>query len=299
MRSLAGFGGIEILTYALMSNHFHVLAYVPQRREVSDDELAARLACILPTEAVQRIIGQLRDFRAQGHDAAADALKARYTYRMHDISEFFKALKQRFSQFHNAREGRQGPLWEQRFKSILVERSEKALLTVAAYVDLNAVRAGIVKDPKDYRYSGYGEAMGGSKVARDGLRTLVKAVRCYGRVSWGRAQETYRQRLYVQGQQRGCCADGRPIRRGFTPQQVQEVIEAGGRLPLHELLRCRIRYFTDGLALGGREFLQAIFQRYRSHFGPKRTTGPRSMRFADWGELYTLHDLRLQIVFRQ
>ena len=33
-----------------------------------------------------------------------------------------------------------------------------------AYIDLNAVRAGIVEDPKDYRFCGYGEAVGKGKL---------------------------------------------------------------------------------------------------------------------------------------
>jgi putative transposase len=39
-----------------------------------------------------------------------------------------------------------------------MEGTADALSTMAAYVDLNAVRAGIVEDPKDYRFCGYGEA---------------------------------------------------------------------------------------------------------------------------------------------
>ncbi len=34
---------------------------------------------------------------------------------------------------------------------------------IAAYIDLNPVRAGMVADPADYRWSGYGEAIGGGK----------------------------------------------------------------------------------------------------------------------------------------
>jgi hypothetical protein len=42
-------------------------------------------------------------------------------------------------------------------------------VTVAAYIDLNPVRAGLVQDPKDYRWSGYGEALGRGGRALDGL----------------------------------------------------------------------------------------------------------------------------------
>jgi putative transposase len=297
MRKLAGFGGLEILTYALLDNHFHVLARVPERRQLSDEELIGRLRFIHTPKQVELIALQLQDFRKQGHDRAAEGLKARYTYRMYDISEFFKALKQQFSQSYNARAGRCGPLWEQRFKSILVEGSEKALGTMAAYIDLNPVRAGIVADPKDYRYSGYGEAMGGGGVAREGLRMLLGATRGH-RVSWGRAHNAYRQQLYVQGRQRGLDPQGQPIRQGFAPEQVQEVLASGGRLPMHELLRCRVRYFSDGVALGTAAFVENIFRRYRGHFGAKRQSGARAMRYADWGELRTLRDLRREAVCR-
>ena len=217
---------------------------------------------------------------------------------MFEISEFFKALKQRFSQYYNTREGRNGPLWEQRFKSVLVEGSEDALLTMAAYIDLNPVRAGLVKDPKDYRWSSYGAAMGGAKEAREGLRRLLQIVEGGGRASWGNTQRAYRQRLYVQGRQKGLDPEGRPIRQGFTPQQVEKVIADGGKLPLHDLLRCRVRYFTDGLALGSQDFVNRVFARYRGHFGPKRETGARAMRFGEWVGLCTLRDLRLKPISR-
>jgi hypothetical protein len=61
---------------------------------------------------------------------------------------------------------------------VLVEGSAETLMMVAAYVDLNAVRAGMVTDPKDYRWRGYAEALGASKKevrvkARDALRTVI------------------------------------------------------------------------------------------------------------------------------
>lgn len=50
-----------------------------------------------------------------------------------------------------------------RNRSILVQGSSNALTTMAAYIDLNPVRAGLVEDPGAYRYCGYGEAVGGSR----------------------------------------------------------------------------------------------------------------------------------------
>jgi putative transposase len=299
MQSLAAFGGLDILSYCFLSNHFHILLRVPKPAEVTDAELLRRLAFVMEPWQVESIDGQLRDYRSQGQHSSADSLKARFTYRMYDISSFFKALKQRFSQFYNTREGRSGPLWEQRFKSILVEGSEDALLTMAAYIDLNPVRAGLAADPKDYRYSSYGAAMGGCGEARAGLRLLMEAAQGHdARTSWGKAQRSYRQRLYIQGRQKGVDPQGKPLRVGFTPEQVENVIQAGGRLPMHEVLRCRVRYFSDGLALGSQAFLETVFLRYRGHFGPRRSTGARPMQFGDWDGLCTLRDLRLLPVSR-
>lgn len=80
---------------------------------------------------------------------------------MVDVSELVKTVKQRFSMGYNHKEGRRGTLWEERFKSVIVEDSRLALQAMGAYIDLNPARAGIVDDPKDYCWSGYGEALAG------------------------------------------------------------------------------------------------------------------------------------------
>ena len=64
------------------------------------------------------------------------------------------------------------------FTPVIVEEEERALWTMAAYVDLNRVRAGMVFDPADYRWSGDAEAMAEKARARRGL------VRIIGRVAW-------------------------------------------------------------------------------------------------------------------
>ena len=47
-----------------------------------------------------------------------------------------------------------------------------------------------------------------------------------------------------------------------------------------------------------RRHIQDIFRRYRGHFGATRQSGPRLMRYANWGELRTMRDLRLDVVCR-
>jgi hypothetical protein len=56
-----------------------------------------------------------------------------------------------------------------------------ACWTIAAYIDLNAVRAGIVEDPADYRWSSYGEAVGAGRGAAKARSGLVRALHGHAR----------------------------------------------------------------------------------------------------------------------
>ena len=79
--------------------------------------------------------GALQRHRENGDENAAAKLKACYTYRMYDLSEFGKTLFQRFSQSYNFRHGRKGTLWEGRFQSLPVGGAINALGALAAYID--------------------------------------------------------------------------------------------------------------------------------------------------------------------
>jgi hypothetical protein len=67
---------------------------------------------------------------------------------MHSLSVFFKGMLQRFALWFNRERGRRGTLWESRFGSVIVQDG-LAARTMAAYIDLNPLRAGIVEDPAD------------------------------------------------------------------------------------------------------------------------------------------------------
>jgi putative transposase len=205
-------------------------------------------------------------------------------------------LMQRFTQDYNRRHGRRGTLWEDRFKSILVEGTADALSTMAAYIDLNAVRAGIVEDPKDYRFCGYGEAVAGGREARAGVAHIADILGQARSTSSGQAGDwrvqsrSYRTYLFMQaGTHTG---KGRKIRE----ERIEQVLEAGGKLSKGELLQCKVRYFSDGVVLGSRAFVEGVFETHRDEFGLKRKTGARKPKHGQWGELFTMRDLRLDPV---
>jgi hypothetical protein len=85
------------------------------------------------------------------------------------------------------------------------------------------------------------------------------------------------------------------MKKGFSKDRVEAVLKAGGKLSRAELLRCHVRWFSDGVAIGSKGFVEGIFSRCREHFGPKRKTGARPVR-EDAGGLHALRELRRRAV---
>src|SRR5690606_35776950 len=145
----------KIITFCIMSNHFHILVEVPQLPEVMPSD-AAFISLVESTNGrveATWLRFWLEIWRADGNHPAAEQERELYFKNMWNVSQFMKVLKQRFSQWFNGRGPmrRKGTLWEDRFRSVLVESGD-ALRAMAAYIDLNPVRAGLVADPKDYRW---------------------------------------------------------------------------------------------------------------------------------------------------
>ena len=182
-----------MLAYCIMGNHFHMLLEVPPRLEtgLSADSLdhalfAKRLAGIYKPGEVAEIMQMLSTAleATDGSEASrvrvTEEIAGPYLVRMHDLSAFMNGVLKRFTRWFNRRHERTGTLWEDRFKSVIVEDGVPAR-TVAAYIDLNPVRAGMVVEPADYRWSSYGEAVGagGRSVAGRAARGgLVRALLC-------------------------------------------------------------------------------------------------------------------------
>jgi REP element-mobilizing transposase RayT len=273
------------VTYALLTNHIHLLLEVDPWAEVSESEVISRLKVFYDRDWVAGFAERVRLLREAGNVEGADALLDGYRYRMNDLSEAMKTLMQRFTQDYNRRHKRHGTLWEGRFKSVLVEGRGEALAMIAAYIDLNPVRAGIVDDPKDYRYCGYGEAVAGSSRAQQGLQLVLGSL---GRQPSGWDPEAYRTFVFAQGATHPKGA----TRSEHFLEHAEKVLAEGGRLGRAELLHCRVRYFCDGVVLGSASFVQERFVAYRDQFGLKRRSGPRPIRYANLPGLCTMRDLR-------
>ena len=70
------------------------------------------------------------------------------------IPQMMQAVGRRYVRNYNLRQARTGTLWEGRYRSTLIQ-AERHLLACMVYMDLNPVRAGMVADPADYRWSSH------------------------------------------------------------------------------------------------------------------------------------------------
>ena len=295
---MAEFSGIKIVTYALMGNHFHLLAEVPHRLTwlqrfegpTGEKKLFEHLRILYSKSYLGLLRDELADLRQRGIAILAEqkieALKKRFC----DLSLFVKEIKERFSRWFNKRRGRRGTLWMDRFKSVLVEGKGEPLRTMAAYIDLNPVRAGLVQDPKDYRWCGYAEALGGSRRAQRGLcKALGKPVD-----NWksDAGAETYRCLLHADVREVKDAQKQNVIRHGVSADTAHAVLAEKDKLSTAELVRLRVRYFTDGVVLGSREFVEGIFETQRDQFSPKRKQGARRITESS-APFYTLRQLRV------
>jgi putative transposase len=72
------------------------------------------------------------------------------------IEKFVGLISNSYSKYFNIRHARKGPLWEGRFKNILIENDEQ-LLHLTRHIHLNPATAFLVNDPGDWKYSSYNE----------------------------------------------------------------------------------------------------------------------------------------------
>jgi putative transposase len=310
MRMMEAFSGCRVLAYVVMGNHFHLLLEVPPRPEVGLDAatfdrglFAERLAGIYKPGKVAEVLKALDTALAATDGSEASRVRVTkeiagpYLIRMHDLSEFINGLLKRFTRWFNRQHTRTGTLWEERFKSVIVESGIPAR-TVAAYIDLNPVRAGMEADPADYRWSSYGEAVGAGAKSAAGQAArggLVRALLCSAGVGddaerWSEVSGRYRLLLRQamerkgratvvrQGNEAGAAAG--PAVAGFDDPAGVADAKAGfaAEMNFAGMLMRRVRYFSAGAVIGSRQCVEICFEQARHRFGPKRKTGARKMR---------------------
>lgn len=144
---------IDLTAWNILSNHLHLLA--TNRPDVartwSDRDIALRWLRLCPGRWLRRKRGIPDDAPPTEEEITAiteDKDKVEVLRRrLSSISWFMGKLKEHISRRANAEDGCTGAFWERRFRSVRI-LDEPSLLATSTYVDLNAVRAGMVDRPE-------------------------------------------------------------------------------------------------------------------------------------------------------
>jgi REP element-mobilizing transposase RayT len=149
IRILSSLFAIDILSYAVISNHIHlVIKLMPQEAESwASDEVLERWTHLFTGPSV------VQQWRANKPLSPADSdslnrLVEQYRGRLVDLGWFMKCLNEPIARQANKEDGCTGHFWESRYKSQAL-LSEEALLTCMAYVDLNPIRASMCNTPEE------------------------------------------------------------------------------------------------------------------------------------------------------
>ena len=232
IRRLSSVYFAEVLGFCLMGTHFHLLVRMYPGTEFTDDEIKRRFKLYYGDDNKRELSqGQIPLFRL----------------KWASLSEYVKEIKQGFSRFYNKLHNRKGFFWAERFKSVIVENGD-TLINCLAYIDLNPVRAGIVKRPEEYRFCSLGyHVQTGNK---DRFLSLDFGLAEFGIKGERERVKYYRKFVYEKG---GLDGLDKEKERDFQLNQVDR-------------FRYRTRYFTDSGIIGTKAFIVRHFQRFKGHF---------------------------------
>ena len=254
---------VELISFAIMSNHFHLVVKVNPEHLYGDLEVIRRIKLFI------RKTNKKKRGQKIPPDAPITALEiAKARKKLEDLSEFVRSVKQTFSRWYNENNNRKGYFWDDRFKSLWLEDGE-SVLRCSAYVELNPVRAGIVQKPETYRWcSLHYRQFAGKKsqfLSFNGLfsEDILQST------SPTEIHRAYRSLVYYCGNiKRTTLQDleeGRTVddaRSAISDQLFEQESLRNFNLTPGALMRGRIRHFTDGAVIGSKEFLLKAYSMF-------------------------------------
>jgi len=284
VKRLSIFFQLEVISVAVMSNHFHICAFCPGDL-LSDEEVVRR-----------HNLFYAGNERHPEIEITDQHIITREKLRMHDVSEFMKELQRGFTHWFNRviHPGRMGTLWAGRYKSTILQASEKrasmgnsALFHCIKYVEMNPLRAGMVDDPGDYDYSTWGIAQTTGKHPFD--KNFIKHMR---RILGERGAMMTDEHIYKH--LRAQMARSYGVEHHMHDDNNFEFqIETKENEPLILSVDSKCRYWIDGGIIGSRDFVS----KNTSHFRDQALTARHKQghlygQHSDEGEFYSFHRLK-------
>ncbi|MFN7730852.1 MAG: transposase [Pirellula sp.] len=209
LECLASVFGLDVLTYAILSNHMHII--LRTRPDVvatwSDHEVAKRWLSLFPGQRVDEFLGQPTESQIEAMLADGAKMEA-IRERLSNPSWFMRALSEPIARLANRQDECTGRFWEGRFKAQAI-RDEAGLLACSMYVDLNPIRAAMATKPEESRHTSAFdriEAMQGKTISSMAAETVVLTTEEAGEI----------HRTSTPDQLRARRANAKRARRGFA-----------------------------------------------------------------------------------
>ncbi len=215
----------EIAVLEIMGNHYHNIIRFDESRTLSKDELMERALALYPKK--KKVI-----------ECWPEKKWKRLQERLFDVSEFMRNVQGTFATWYNRTFCRKGHFWGDRFKSALLGGPE-SVLNAALYVELNAVRAGLVECPEDYE----GGTLYLREAGQDKWLLPLSAILHDEKLSKKELHTRFKQLCYYRG------AVITKLGQKRIPEEVIRREKARG-FKKRGAYRKRLRCFTDGLVLG-------------------------------------------------
>ena len=225
LEQLAAIFAVDVLDYAVMSNHFHVI--LRNRPDVveqwSDEEVARRWWNLFPQRKDEK--GQAaepQDHELQMLMAGGEPLKE-IRRRLSHISWFMRCLAEDIARRSNREDQVTGRFFQGRFRCQRL-LDESALLACSMYVDLNPVRAGVARTPETSRYTSAYDRIHGRKNSCDKKRRRKSKKRPRRRE--GKARDRWLSPVPLNT--RASCGDRvswRASNKGFLPVTLDEYLQ--------------------------------------------------------------------------
>ena len=255
----------EVASFTVMGNHYHVVARFDSPRKPDRKELYARALLFYPRS--QKML-----------DAWPESRWERFEARIFDVSEFMRNIQAAFATWYNRNYSRKGRFWADRFKSTLLT-TPASVLECILYVELNAVRAGLTKRPEDYA----GSSLYLREIDKD--RWLLPLSEFYAE-GGNRRYENFKELIYHRG----------AIMTKAGQQVLSQEIVERERLrgfARSGVYRKKLRYFTDGLVLGGEIMLREKLVSLRDAGQYLRRQNPVEL---EHGGLFALREQRKNFI---
>ena len=240
----------QLVAFEIMGNHYHFIIFMEKLGSLARNELVKR---------AKKLYGN----RYKIHTAKwSDENWEKFNRKLFDVSSLLQQINGRYAVWFNRNFNRRGHFWSDRFKNpelLDLASVQECLL----YIELNAVRAGLVKRPEEWKY---GSAWLRWKKKDQKLMPLDQI---FIGVDPEDAYALYRCRLYHRGAVK--TKDGQAeISQSILEEEARSGFKRTGKY------LDRLRFFTDGLAVGSRKKVDKLLDQLRPRNGYVQSRNPVS-----------------------